>query len=103
MPQTLIDRDDTVSLVLRELSNFSYDELRVEIDKALDGPGHLRVHLAGANPDVLENHPFVFNISLESNFDRLAILVLEGLKTSQGLLRALALSPSGGIDAFVVP
>jgi hypothetical protein len=96
VPQTLIDRDDTVSLVLRELSNFSYDTLQVEMDKALDGPGSLRVHLAGANPDVLDSHPFIFNITLESNFDRLAALVLEGLTTSQGLLRALALSAGSG-------
>lgn len=103
LPQPLIDRDDTVTLVLRALSNFAYDDMQVEMDKALDGPGSLRVHLTGANPDVLENHPFVFNISLESNFDRLVALVLEGLTTSQGLLRALALSPGGGADAVSLP
>jgi hypothetical protein len=103
LPQTLIDRDDTVSLVLRELSGFAYDELQVEMDKALDGPGRLRVHLTGANPEVLENHPFVFNINLESNFDRLATLVLEGLTTSQGLLRALALSAGANADTVAAP
>ncbi len=103
VPQTLIDRDDTVSLVLRELSNFAYDDLQVEMDKALDGPGRLRVRLAGSNPDVLEDHPFIFNITFESNFDRLTALVLEGLSTSQGLLRALALSAGGGSDAVTVP
>lgn len=92
LPQPLIDRDDTVTLVLEALSNFAYDELQADLDKALDGPGSLRLRLTGANPDVLENHPFIFNINLESNFDRLAALVLEGLTTSQGLLRALALS-----------
>ena len=103
LPQQLIDRDDTVTLVLRALSNFAYDELQVEMDKALEGPGSVRVRLTGANPDVLENHPFVFNISLESNFDRLAALVLEGLTTSQGLLRALALSARDGGGAGALP
>ena len=103
LPQSLIDRDDTVTLVLRALSNFGYDELQVEMDKALDGPGSVRVRLTGANPDVLENHPFVFNISFESNFDRLAALVLEGLTTSQGLLRALALSAGDDGDAIALP
>ena len=99
LPQPLIDLDDTVTLVLRALSNFAYDDLKVEMDKALDGPGSLRMRMTGANPDVLENQPFVFNITLESNFDRLAALVLEGLTTSQGLLRALALS-SANADAL---
>ena len=103
LPQNLIDRDDTVTLVLQALSNFSYNELKIDIDKALDGPGTLRTRLTGANPDVLENHPFVFNINLESNFDRLAALVLEGLTTSQGLLRALALSPSNDTDSVAQP
>jgi len=103
LPPTLIDRDDTVSMVLRALSNFAYDDMQIEMDKALDGPGSLRVRLTGANPDVLENQPFVFNITLESNFDRLVALVLEGLTTSQGLLRALALSPGRGADAVALP
>lgn len=103
LPQPLIDRDDTVTLVLRALSNFAYDDLQVELDKALDGPGSLRIRMTGANPDVLENHPFVFNITLESNFDRLAALVLEGLTTSQGLLRALALSSRNATNADALP
>ena len=103
LPQTLIERDDTVALVLRALSKFAYDELKLEIDKALDGPGSVRVRLTGANPDVLDNHPFVFNISLESNFDRLAALVLEGLTTSQGLLRALAVSGQASGSPVTTP
>ncbi|NNE84003.1 MAG: hypothetical protein HKN28_08545 [Alphaproteobacteria bacterium] len=103
LPQTLIDRDDTVTLVLEALSNFAYDELQADLDKALDGPGSLRLRLTGANPDVLENHPFIFNINLESNFDRLAALVLEGLTTSQGLLRALALSAGENVAPAELP
>jgi hypothetical protein len=103
LPQPLIDRDDTVTLVLEALSNFAYDELQAELDKALDGPGSLRLRLTGANPDVLENHPFIFNINLESNFDRLAALVLEGLSTSQGLLRALALSAGENAAPIALP
>jgi hypothetical protein len=103
LPEPLIDRDDTVTLALQALSNFDYDDLQVEMDKALDGPGKLTLRLTGANPDVLESHPFIFNISLESNFDRLAALVLEGLTTSQGLLRAMALSAGGGADDSTLP
>lgn len=103
LPEPLTDRDDTVTLVLRALSNFAYDDLQVEMDKALDGPGKLGLRLTGANPDVLESHPFIFNITLESNFDRLAALVLEGLSTSQGLLRALALSAGGGAANVSLP
>ncbi len=96
LPASMMERGDTVTLVLQALSNFAYDELALDIDKTLDGPGIVKVRLAGANPDVLDNHPFIFNISLESDFDRLAALVLEGLTTSQGVLRALAVSGQRG-------
>ena len=48
--------------------------------------GIVKVQLAGANPDVLEGHPFNFNIALESDFDRLAKLVTEGLAAADTVL-----------------
>lgn len=98
LPPALTERGDTVSLALKALSSFNYDELDVELAKSVDGPGMLMLRLKGANPEVLDNQPFNFNIGFESDFDRLAALVLEGLATSQGLLRALALSAGNGLD-----
>ncbi|MBO6781922.1 MAG: YdbH domain-containing protein [Alphaproteobacteria bacterium] len=95
IPAELSERGDAVSLVLRALSNFDYREMSLDLDKSLDGPGTMRVRLLGENPEVLDGHPFDFNIALETDFDRLAALVLDGLNTSQGLLRALARPGSG--------
>jgi hypothetical protein len=43
--------------------------------------------LKGSNPAVLENHPFVFNIKLETNFDKLATILLSGYAAAEGLMR----------------
>ncbi len=66
-----------VDLALRVLSDFHYQRLRIDVDKALLGEGTAMFHLEGNNPTVMQNQPFVFNISLETDFDYLAKLLLE--------------------------
>ncbi len=86
LPAALLDRGDVVSMALETLTDFDYDSLDMRIDKSLDGEGTVIVRLAGANPDVLEGHPFRFNIALESDFDELARLITEGLSTADAVL-----------------
>ena len=47
----------------------------------------MSVYLKGANPAVLEGYPFVFNINLESNFDRLADLLRQGIDIADTALQ----------------
>ncbi len=47
------------------LKNFEYQELRVKIDGALDGPIDLFLKADGKNDDVLGGQPFLFNINLQ--------------------------------------
>jgi len=44
------------------LKNFEYQELRVKIDGALDGPIDVFLKADGKNEDVLGGQPFLFNI-----------------------------------------
>jgi len=47
------------------LKNFEYQELRVKIDGALDGPIDVFLKADGKNEDVLGGQPFLFNINLQ--------------------------------------
>ena len=66
-----------VDLAFRVLSDFHYQRLRIDADKTLLGAGKALFHLEGDNPAVMTGQPFVFNISLETDFDYLAKLLLE--------------------------
>jgi hypothetical protein len=81
---------EAIRLARQALTDFRYNELTLTIDRAADGQGALLIHLAGSNPAVLDNHPFVLNIRLEANFDRLALLLLDGYAAAEGLLRQAA-------------
>lgn len=47
------------------LKNFEYQELRIKIDGALDGPIDVFLKADGKNKDVLGGQPFLFNINLQ--------------------------------------
>lgn len=78
---------ESIKLVRQALSDFHYTEMSLTLDRGAGGDGSLLVNLKGANPAVLENHPFVINIKLETNFDKLATILLSGYAAAEGLMR----------------
>ncbi|MBM3558875.1 MAG: hypothetical protein FJX53_03085 [Alphaproteobacteria bacterium] len=86
LPAAIGGREDIVGLVVRTLAGFRYDALSLTLDKAATGPGKLTLRLEGANEAVLDGHPFIFNITLDADFDRLAALAIEGFGTADALL-----------------
>lgn len=86
LPAALGEREDTVGLVVRTLAGFRYDALSIDLDKEAAGQGKLVMRLEGANEAVLDGHPFIFNITLDANFDRLVGLAVEGFGTADALL-----------------
>ena len=66
-----------VDLAFRALSDFHYRSLSIAAEKSLLGAGKALFHLEGDSPTVLAGQPFIFNISLETDFDYLAKLLLE--------------------------
>jgi len=78
---------DAVGLARDALADFHYTSLKFELDRAASGDGHLTARIEGANPRVLDNHPFILNIALEANFDTLAEILLDGYATAGQLLR----------------
>ncbi len=66
-----------VELAFHALSDFHYQSLGISADKTLLGSGKALFHLAGNNPAVMNGQAFIFNISLETDFDYLAKLLLQ--------------------------
>ncbi|WP_366552600.1 intermembrane phospholipid transport protein YdbH family protein [Aquibaculum sediminis] len=76
---------EAVSLMFDALENFHYDELEIGLHKPPVGNTEVRLHLLGANPDVLDGHPFDLNITLETD----AAPLLEALAESQRIQRGV--------------
>ena len=87
LQEQLSTRTDTVGTVAQVLSDFRYEKLSMELNKAPDGTGVILLRMTGANPKVLEGHPFAFNIKIESDFNKLGRIAQGGLKTVTDALR----------------
>jgi hypothetical protein len=89
LPEPAADAPDTdpMKLMRAALADFHYTGLTLTLDRAMTGEGSLLVNLKGANPQVLDNYPFVFNIRLDANFDRLAAILFDGYAAAENLIR----------------
>ncbi len=86
LPALLGDREDTVGLMIEALEDFHFEVLDLSIDKDADGRGHARIRLTGNNPAVLDGHPFVFNINVETDVDRLAEVLARAYSIAEDAL-----------------
>jgi len=68
---------ENVDMAFRALTDFHYDRMVIDTDKPFSGAGKAMFRLEGNNPKVMGGQPFVFNISLETDFDHLTGLLLE--------------------------
>ena len=79
---------DRLKLVRDALADFHYKSLALTLERAASGEGTLMAKLEGANPAVLDGHPFAINVRFETNFDKLATTLLEGYAAAARLVRA---------------
>jgi hypothetical protein len=87
LQEQLATRTDTVGTVAQVLSDFHYKKLSIEMNKAAEGAGVIMLRMDGANPQILEGHPFAFNISIESDFHKLGAIAQGGLKAVGDVIR----------------
>ena len=87
LQEQLSARNDTVGTVAQVLSDFYYKKLSIELNKAPEGKGVIVLHMNGANPKVLDGYPFAFNISVESDFNKLGKIAQGGLKAVTDVIR----------------
>lgn len=78
---------EPVDLMLRALQNFHYDDLSLTVEKAAAGDARVTLHLSGKNPDLLEGHPFAFNIALSGNLDNVLDAIRKGASLSGEIIR----------------
>lgn len=78
-----------VALMLSALEDFHYESLTLEIEKALDGEGRLILHTRGKNPAVRNGQPFIINLNVSGNVDRLAAVIVQALRLPGALVRSM--------------
>lgn len=87
LPAALSQAGEDVALALTALADFHYESLSLGLDKSQAGQGTVRISIRGSNPQVMDGQAFVFNIKVESDFDRLTELALHSMTATQDLLR----------------
>jgi hypothetical protein len=85
--QVLERQGEQVALMVQALENFHYEALELRVTRPPGGQLELRVHMDGKNPDVMEGHPFRFNISLSGNLEPVLAALQEGRALTTDLLR----------------
>lgn len=79
--QTLEAQGEAMRLMVQALEDFRYSVFEIGLDRAPGADLTLKITLEGMNPNVLDGHPFRFNISLTGDIEPL----LAALKAGQGL------------------
>ncbi len=79
---------EQVELLLGLLEDFRYRRLSLAFDKAATGEATIRLGTEGHNPAVRDGYPFVLNVNLSANLDRVLATILEGYRLSNRAIRA---------------
>ena len=79
---------EQVGLLVDVLEDFRYEALSLALDKGAEGDALMRLSTRGHNPAVLDGHPFVLNVNLSANIDRLLAVALESYRLSDRAIRA---------------
>lgn len=78
-----------VVLMLEALEDFHYETLTLKIDKAFGGEGRILLSTRGHNPAVRNSQPFVINLNVSGNVDRLAAVAAQTLRLPADFVRSM--------------
>jgi hypothetical protein len=68
-PAALSNTADSVKMALSALSDFHYDKLSIDLDRAATGDTALGLHVSGRNPSFYNGYPVEFNLSVTGRLD----------------------------------
>jgi hypothetical protein len=68
-PAALASAGDSMKMALDALSDFHYDRLEIDLDRAATGDTQLDLHIAGKNPSFYNGYPVEFNLSVTGRLD----------------------------------
>jgi hypothetical protein len=87
--QALAQGGEEVVLMLSALENFHYERLTLDIEKKLTGEGRILLRTRGQNPNVHDGQPFVINLNLTGNVDKLAVVAAQVFQLPGALIRTM--------------
>ena len=85
--QALANAGEHMQLTLDALEDFNFTDLALRLDKPASGDSTLAITLEGANPNVLDNYPFRFNISLIGDPEPFISAIKDGTRLSDEIVR----------------
>ncbi|HEY4165102.1 MAG TPA: YdbH domain-containing protein [Dongiaceae bacterium] len=68
-PAALSNTADSVKMALSALSDFRYDKLSIDLNRAATGDTDLGLHVSGRNPSFYNGYPVEFNLSVTGRLD----------------------------------
>jgi hypothetical protein len=68
-PAALQGAGDSIKMAMSALSDFHYDKLEVDLDRAATGDTELGLHIGGRNPSFYNGYPVEFNLSVTGRLD----------------------------------
>ncbi len=85
--QALANAGEHMQLTLDALEDFNFTDLALRLDKPASGDSTLAITLEGANPNVLDNYPFRFNIRLIGDPEPFISAIKDGTRLSDEIVR----------------
>ena len=85
--QALANAGEHMQLTLDALEDFNFTNLALRLDKPASGDSTLAITLEGANPNVLDNYPFRFNIRLIGDPEPFISAIKDGTRLSDEIVR----------------
>ncbi|WP_416898919.1 MAG: YdbH domain-containing protein [Minwuia sp.] len=79
---------DKADILLNALEDFHFTKLDIGLEKDFGGEAEMQIRLEGANPAHLDGHPFVFNINVTGNADRLVETILAIYRATSGVIES---------------
>lgn len=86
--RALAGAGEQAAMLLSVLEDFHYKRLFLDIANDAEGEAVLRLGTEGSNPAVKDGHPFILNINLTGNLERVLGAVLEIYRLSDQAVRA---------------
>ena len=85
--EQLVNSAEQVRLTVEALEDFHYTSLTIDLEQPVGEDLSLAIGLDGANPAVLDNYPFRFNVTLTGNLEPILSAVREGRRIGGDLFQ----------------
>ncbi|MBX2854799.1 MAG: YdbH domain-containing protein [Rhodobacteraceae bacterium] len=85
--EQLVTAAEQVRLTVEALEDFHYTSLTIDLNQPVGEDLSLAIGLDGANPAVLDNYPFRFNVTLTGNLEPILSAVREGRRIGGDLFQ----------------